>query len=122
MNKVAKILDMMPMQVYEVASFYTMFNRTKVGKYHLQVCGTTPCMLRGARDIIQTIKDHTGAEMDHMTEDGLFTVSEVECLGACVNAPMMQVNNEYFYEDLTPENTVELLEQFKKGEGMKDGP
>ena len=98
MNKVAKVLDMKPMQVYEVASFYTMFNRTKVGKYHLQVCGTTPCMLRGARDIMKAIKDHALIEMDQTSEDGLFTISEVECLGACVNAPMIQVNNEYVYE------------------------
>ena len=98
MNKVAKVLDMQPMQVYEVASFYTMFNRTRVGKYHLQVCGTTPCQLRGSRDIIKAIQDHAGIEMDGTSEDGLFTVSEVECLGACVNAPMIQVNNEYVYE------------------------
>ncbi len=98
MNKVAKVLNMAPMQVYEVASFYTMFNRTKVGKYHLQVCGTTPCMLRGSRDIIQAVKDFAKIEMDGTSEDGLFTLSEVECLGACVNAPMIQVNNEYVYE------------------------
>jgi NADH dehydrogenase (ubiquinone) flavoprotein 2 len=98
MNKVAKVLEMVPMQVYEVASFYTMFNRTKLGKYHLQVCGTTPCMLRGAREIIDTIKQHCHIEMDETSEDGLFTVSEVECLGACVNAPMLQINNEWFYE------------------------
>ena len=98
MNKVAKVLDMKPMQVYEVASFYTMFNRTKVGKYHLQVCGTTPCMIRGAGEIINAIKSHANIEMDGTSEDGLFTVSEVECLGACVNAPMIQVNNEYVYE------------------------
>jgi NADH dehydrogenase (ubiquinone) flavoprotein 2 len=98
MNKVAKVLDMKPMQVYEVASFYTMFNRTKVGKYHLQVCGTTPCQLRGCRDIIKAIKEHANIGMDETSEDGLFTLSEVECLGACVNAPMIQVNNEYVYE------------------------
>lgn len=98
MNKVAKVLDMKPMQVYEVASFYTMFNRTRVGKYHLQVCGTTPCQLRGSRDIIKAIKEHANIGMDETSEDGLFTVSEVECLGACVNAPMIQVNNEYVYE------------------------
>ena len=98
MNKVAKVLNMAPMQVYEVASFYTMFNRTRVGKYHLQMCGTTPCQLRGAREVIQAIKDHANIEMDGTSEDGLFTLSEVECLGACVNAPMMQVNNEYVYE------------------------
>jgi NADH dehydrogenase (ubiquinone) flavoprotein 2 len=98
MNKVAKVLNMAPMQVYEVASFYTMFNRTKVGKYHLQMCGTTPCMLRGAREVMQAISDYTGVGMDETSADGLFTMSEVECLGACVNAPMMQVNNEYVYE------------------------
>ena len=122
MNKVAKILEMAPMQVYEVASFYTMFNRTQVGKFHLQVCGTTPCMLRGARDVIRAIKEHCGVEMDEISADGLFTVSEVECLGACVNAPMMQVNNEWFYEDLTPANTVALLEQFKRGDEPRKGP
>jgi NADH dehydrogenase (ubiquinone) flavoprotein 2 len=89
MNKVAKILDMQPMQVYEVASFYTMFNRVKVGKYHLQVCGTTPCMVRGAQDIIQAVKDHCNIGLEETSADGLFTLSEVECLGACVNAPMM---------------------------------
>ena len=126
MNKVAKVLNMAPMQVYEVASFYTMFNRTKVGKYHLQVCGTTPCQLRGARDIIKAIKDYAHIEMDQTSEDGLFTVSEVECLGACVNAPMIQVNNEYVYEvitvTLTPESIVNILEQWKRGEEPKKGP
>lgn len=122
MNKVAKILEMAPIQVYEVASFYTMFNRSKVGKFHLQVCGTTPCMLRGARDIIKAIQDYAGIGMDETSEDGLFTLSEVECLGACVNAPMMQVNNEWFYEDLTPENTVAILESWKNGEEPKKGP
>lgn len=122
MNKVAKILEMAPIQVYEVASFYTMFNRKKLGKYHLQVCGTTPCMLRGARDIMKAISEYTGVGPDETSEDGLFTMSEVECLGACVNAPMMQVNNEYFYEDLSPENIVKVLDKFKKGEDPKYGP
>jgi NADH dehydrogenase (ubiquinone) flavoprotein 2 len=122
MNKVAKVLDMKPMQVYEVASFYTMFNRTKVGKYHLQVCGTTPCQLRGSRDIIKAISDYANIGMDEISADGLFTMSEVECLGACVNAPMIQVNNEYVYEDLTPESMVNLLEQWKKGVEPKKGP
>jgi NADH dehydrogenase (ubiquinone) flavoprotein 2 len=98
MNKVAKVLNMAPMQVYEVASFYTMFNRTRVGKYHLQMCGTTPCMVRGAGAVIEAIKQAGNVEMDGTSPDGLFTLSEVECLGACVNAPMMQVNNEYVYE------------------------
>ena len=122
MHKVAKILEVPHMQVYEVASFYTMFNRTPVGKYHLQVCGTTPCMLRGAQEVIDTIKEHLGIELDGTSEDGMFTLSEVECLGACVNAPMMQVNNEWFYEDLTPENTVALLERWQNGEENTSGP
>jgi NADH dehydrogenase (ubiquinone) flavoprotein 2 len=89
MNKVAKILEMEPMQVYEVASFYTMFNRTRVGKYHIQFCGTTPCMVRGARECMQAIMDYKNIGMDETSEDGLFTLSEVECLGACANAPML---------------------------------
>mmetsp|Transcript_1945 Transcript_1945/g.3370 ORF Transcript_1945/g.3370 Transcript_1945/m.3370 type:complete len:170 (-) Transcript_1945:65-574(-) len=122
MNKVAKILEMEPMQVYEVASFYTMFNRTKPGKYHIQFCGTTPCMIRGARDCMEAIKDYANIGMNETSEDGLFTLQEVECLGACVNAPMMQVNNEWFYEDLTPETTVALLEKWKNGEEPTPGP
>ena len=122
MNKVAKILEMAPIQVYEVASFYTMFNRSRVGKYHLQVCGTTPCMIRGARDIIKAIQEYANIGMNETSEDGLFTLSEVECLGACVNAPMMQVNNEWVYEDLTPENTKAMLEKWKNGEEPKKGP
>lgn len=72
-----------------MASFYSMFNRTPVGKYHLQVCGTTPCMVRGARDIIKAVEDHLNIKNGETSEDGLFTLQEVECLGACVNAPMM---------------------------------
>ena len=122
MNKVAKVLDMEPMQVYEVASFYTMFNRQKVGKYHLQFCGTTPCMVRGARDCMDAIKDYAGINAGETSKDGLFTLTEVECLGACVNAPMMQVNNEWVYEDLTPETTVALLEKWSAGEEPTIGP
>ena len=97
-EEIAKMLAMPSIRVLEVATFYTMFNRTRVGKYHLQMCGTTPCKIRGAREVIQAIKDYAKIEMDETSEDGLFTLSEVECLGACVNAPMMQVNNEYVYE------------------------
>lgn len=79
-------------------------------------------MVRGAQDIIHTIKDHLNIDMDETSADGLFTLSEVECLGACVNAPMMQINNEYFYEDLTPENTITMLDKFKKGEHVEPGP
>eukprot|EP00806_Schmidingerella_arcuata_P001504 Macronucleus_2357.p1 GENE.Macronucleus_2357~~Macronucleus_2357.p1 ORF type:complete len:246 (+),score=91.13 Macronucleus_2357:1-738(+) len=122
MHKSAKVLEMTPMQVYEVAAFYTMFNRTRVGKYHLQVCGTTPCMLRGARDIIQAVKDFNGIGMNETSEDGLFTLQEVECLGACVNAPMIQVNNEYFYEDLTYDSMTQLMQDWKDGKEPQVGP
>ena len=97
MKKVAKILEVPDMQVYEVASFYTMYNRTKVGKYHFQMCGTTPCLLRGSREVMNKALSYLGVEKNHVTDDGLFSISEVECLGACVNAPMMQVNNQKFY-------------------------
>jgi NADH dehydrogenase (ubiquinone) flavoprotein 2 len=126
MNKIAEILDMPPIRVYEVATFYTMFNRQPVGKFHLQVCGTTPCQLCGAEKIIHAIEKHLGIHLGgqfvptaapwqplfarlnvvpapapsssiETTKDNLFTLSEVECLGACVNAPMLQINNHEFY-------------------------
>jgi NADH dehydrogenase (ubiquinone) flavoprotein 2 len=122
MNKIAKILEVPEMAVYEVASFYTMYNRTSVGKFHLQICGTTPCMVRGADKILDAALNHLNVEKNHVTNDGLFYVSEVECLGACVNAPMMQVNNEYFYEDLTPESIVNIIDKFKKGQPVEVGP
>jgi NADH dehydrogenase (ubiquinone) flavoprotein 2 len=122
MNKIAKILEVPEMAVYEVASFYTMYNRTYVGKFHLQICGTTPCMVRGAGPVIDAALNHLGVEKNHVTGDGLFSVSEVECLGACSNAPMMQVNNEWFYEDLNPEIMVDIIEKFKKGEHVEPGP
>ena len=110
MNEVARILEMPPMRVYEVATFYTMYNREPVGKFHLQICTTTPCQLGGCGSdaIVQAINDHLGITPGHTTGDGLFTYVEVECLGACVNAPMVQINDEY-YEDLTPESIVSLL-------------
>ncbi|APA11482.1 hypothetical protein SS1G_04889 [Sclerotinia sclerotiorum 1980 UF-70] len=110
MNEVARLLEMPPMRVYEVATFYTMYNRNPVGKYHLQVCTTTPCQLGGCGSdaIVKTIEQHLGIKPGHTTKDGLFTFVEVECLGACVNAPMVQINDD-FYEDLTPESTVTLL-------------
>lgn len=114
MQKVAQITEVAPVRVYEVASFYTMFNRNPVGKYFLQLCGTTPCMICGAQDIKNTIMNHLGIKEGETTKDGLFTLLEVECLGACANAPMIQVNDDY-YECLTPETTIALLEACKKG-------
>mmetsp|Transcript_11164 Transcript_11164/g.16171 ORF Transcript_11164/g.16171 Transcript_11164/m.16171 type:complete len:269 (-) Transcript_11164:207-1013(-) len=114
MDKVAQIVETDPARVYEVASFYTMFNRTKTGKYFLQLCGTTPCMICGSEDIKQTIESHLGIKNGETTKDGLFTLLEVECLGACANAPMIQMNDDY-YECLTPKTTIELLEACKEG-------
>uniref|UniRef100_A0A7S2S7U1 Uncharacterized protein n=1 Tax=Mucochytrium quahogii TaxID=96639 RepID=A0A7S2S7U1_9STRA len=113
MDKVATILGCNPMRVYEVATFYTMYNKEKVGKYFIQLCGTTPCMACGAQDIKNTIMQHLGIEDGETTKDGYFTLREVECLGACVNAPMVQINDD-FYEQLTPETTIQLLEACKK--------
>ncbi|KAK3900741.1 thioredoxin-like [2Fe-2S] ferredoxin-domain-containing protein [Staphylotrichum tortipilum] len=115
MNEVARILEMPPMRVYEVASFYTMYNRTPVGKFHVQACTTTPCQLGGCGSdvIVQAIKEHLGIKQGETTADGLFTFIEVECLGACVNAPMVQINDDY-YEDLTPETIKSLLTALKE--------
>lgn len=121
MNKVAKLLDMAPIRVYEVASFYTMFNREKIGKYNVQVCTTTPCMLRGGYDILDAVKEHLGIEVGGDTADGLFHLMEVECLGACVNAPMVQINDN-FYEDLTKDSVKGVLSDLKAGRDPKIGP
>jgi NADH dehydrogenase (ubiquinone) flavoprotein 2 len=120
MDKVAQITGVKPSRVYEVASFYTMFNRQKVGKYFIQLCGTTPCMINGSEDIKQTIEKHLGIKNGETTEDGLFTLLEVECLGACANAPMIQMNDDY-YECLTPATMIELLEACKAGNPPKMG-
>ncbi|KAL6249787.1 NADH:ubiquinone oxidoreductase 24 [Rhinocladiella similis] len=114
MNEVARILEMPPMRVYEVATFYTMYNREPVGKYFVQVCTTTPCMLGGCGSdkIMKACEEFLGVHSGHTTEDKLFTLLEVECLGACVNAPMVQINDDY-YEDLTPETTKKLLQALK---------
>ncbi|KAJ1675724.1 NADH:ubiquinone oxidoreductase 24 [Spiromyces aspiralis] len=121
MDYVAKLLEIPPMRVYEVATFYTMFNREPVGKYFLQVCTTTPCELCGASNIVKAIEDHLGIKLGETTEDGLFTLVEVECAGACVNAPVMAINEDY-YEDLTPETTTKLLDDIKAGKPIKLGP
>ncbi|CAH8556783.1 unnamed protein product [Schistosoma turkestanicum] len=123
MNKVAEILNVPSMRVYEVATFYTMFNREPVGKYHIQICTTTPCMLGGVGSevILNTLKKTLGIESGQTTPDKMFTLTEVECLGACVNAPMMQINDDY-YEDLTEEDTVRIVEEIKAGKKPKPGP
>lgn len=122
MNYVASVLDMPPMRVYEVATFYTMFNREPVGEAFVQVCTTTPCMLNGAEEILSAACKAAGVSKPGQTSaDGKFTVVEVECQGACSNAPMMLINDD-FYEDLTTQTTQKILAAFAKGEKPKPGP
>lgn len=118
---IAEVLEMAPIRVYEVASFYTMFNLKPVGKYLIQVCRTTPCWLRGAGDLTETCKKKLGVGLKENTEDGLFTVMEVECLGACANAPMVQINDDY-YEDLTPERLAGIIDDLRAGKEVPVGP
>ena len=108
-EKIAELLGMAKIRVLEVASFYTMYNLKPVGKYFLQLCGTTPCMLRGSDDIARCIKDKLGIVSGQSTEDGKFSILEVECLGACVNAPIVQVNDD-FYEDLDYDSMEVLID------------
>lgn len=117
---VAEMLGMAQIRVLEVATFYTMFNLEPVGKYFVQLCGTTPCVLRGADDLKKVCKKRIGDE-HHVTKDGKFSWLEVECLGACVNAPMVQINFDY-YEDLTPESLEKLLDDLAAGKNPKPGP
>ena len=117
---VAKQISMSYMRAYEVATFYTMYNLAPVGRYHVQVCGTTPCMLRGSDDVFAACKAK-GLSKGGTTADGLFTLTEVECLGACANAPMVQINDDNF-EDLTFETTTAILEALARGETPKAGP
>ncbi len=121
MDVIAQRLGMPAIRVYEVATFYLMFNTKPIGRYHLQVCGTTPCMLRGSDDVLRACKDAGGLKgYGDTSADGLFTLTEVECLGACVNAPILQVDDDY-YEDLDYARTVELIEALKRGERPPHG-
>ena len=118
MDAVAHRLGMAPIRVYEVATFYLMFNTAPIGKFHLQVCTTTPCWLRGSDDVTAACRRVTGIKGWHETsEDGLFTMTEVECLGACVNAPVLQIDDDYF-EDMDGETTTRILEALKRGEPL----
>ena len=120
MEFVGKELAMPFVRVLEVATFYTMFNLAPVGRFHVQVCGTTPCMLRGSDDVFAACKAR-GLKKGQTTEDGLFTLSEVECLGACANAPMVQINDDN-YEDLTEESMGAILDALAAGQTPKPGP
>jgi NADH-quinone oxidoreductase subunit E len=116
----AELLGMAKIRVLEVATFYTMFNLSPVGRFHVQLCGTTPCMLRGAEELKKVCHHMIGHEGD-VTSDGAFSWIEVECLGACVNAPMVQINAD-FYEDLTPDTLTRIINDFSAGRTPKPGP
>ncbi len=118
---VAEILDMAEIRVWEVATFYTMYNLEPVGRTCVNVCTTTPCWLRGSSDIVAACEEALGIRLGETGEDGEFTLAEVECLGACVNAPLVQIG-EHYYEDLTPENTIALLKAIKDGDPPDPGP
>ncbi len=121
MSEVAKILSLPMIKVLEVATFYTMYNLYPVGKNLLQICTTTPCWLRGSEDIVSICKDKLGINFGATTKDNRFTLLEVECLGACSNAPMIQINDD-FYEDLTKESMKKIIEDLKNGKQPKIGP
>ena len=120
MDTVAGMLDMPPIRVYEVATFYTMYNLKPVGKHHVQVCTNLPCWLQGSDAVTGACRKFLGIDFGMTTKDGMFTLSEVECLGACVNAPMMQIGDDY-YEDLDSGSPEEILEALKAGETPKPG-
>jgi NADH-quinone oxidoreductase subunit E len=117
---VAKFLDLPNIRVMEIATFYTMFNLAPVGRFHVQLCGTTPCVLRGADKLIDVCHHRIGEQFD-VTADGNFSWVEVECLGACVNAPMAQINYDFF-EDLTPDSFNRVLDELAAGKNPKPGP
>ena len=118
-EKVAERLGMPKIRVLEVATFYTMFNLAPVGKYYIQLCGTTPCMLCGSDELIKILERRVGPQRT-VTADGLFSWREVECLGACCNAPMVQINDD-FYEDLNAQNFEKLLDDLAAGRPVKVG-
>lgn len=116
----ADLLGMAKIRALEIATFYTMFNLAPVGHFHVQLCGTTPCVLRGSEDLKKVCRRMIGEE-NHVTADGAFSWIEVECLGACVNAPMVQINADY-YEDLTPELLTRIINDLSAGRPVKPGP
>ena len=120
MKYIAKFLSMPYIKVYEVATFYSMYNLSPVGKYFFQICTTTPCMLRGAYDLVKVCKNKISEKENVLSDDGKISWMEVECLGACVNAPMMQINDDY-YEDLDKQKTLDILDKILNGETPKPG-
>lgn len=122
MNKIADMLDMPRIRVYEVATFYSMYNREPVGKLHIQLCGTTPCQVSGSEKLMAAIEKKYGITNGQTTADGTLTVTEVECLGACANAPMIQINHHEFYENLDEKSVIDVLEKLRAGKEVTPGP
>ena len=120
MRYISNLINVPYIRVYEVASFYSMFNLEPIGKNFIQICTTTSCWLRGSDDILKLCKKHLSIENNQTTKDGLFTLKEVECLGACINSPMMQINDNY-YEDLDEKSTSEILESLINDKPLKPG-
>ena len=121
MDAIAERLGMAPIRVYEVATFYLMFNMAPIGKYHLQLCTTTPCWLRGSDDVVAACREATGIRgWKETSADGMFTMTEVECVGACVNAPVLQVDDD-FYEDMDAERTKALIQALREGKPPPPG-
>ena len=117
---IGKYLSMPYVNVYEIATFYTMYNLSPVGKYFFQICTTTPCMIRGAYDLVKACKEKISNKENELSKDKTCSWIEVECLGACINAPMMQINDDY-YEDLSKEQTEKIIDQIQNGERPKAG-
>ena len=117
---VAKKLNMPYIKVYEVATFYSMFNLSPVGKYYVQVCTTTPCMIRGSKSLTEVCKKYISKNQNELSENKLCSWTEVECLGACVNAPMMQINDDYF-EDLNEDKAIEIVQELLDDKFPKPG-
>jgi NADH-quinone oxidoreductase subunit E len=120
MDYVADLLEMPRIRVYEVATFYTMYNKTPVGKHVIQVCTTTPCWLRGSDDVVHACERKLGIGLGETTDDGQFTLREVECAGACVNAPVVQIGDDYF-EDVSPEHMEKIIDALARGETPAHG-
>ena len=117
---VAKFLKVPEIKVLEIATFYTMYNLSPIGEFHIEVCTTTPCMLRGSDNIVKMCKKNIGIDVGEISEDKKFSLNRVECLGACVNAPVVKINENYF-EDLDEESFQKLIENFRKGKKYKIG-
>ncbi len=120
MRYISTLINVPYIRVYEVASFYSMFNLKPIGKNFIQICTTTSCWLRGSDDILKLCKKHLNVENNQTTKDGLFTLKEVECLGACVNAPMIQINDNY-YEELNKDSLLNILNKLREGKEVSIG-